>query len=375
MAEPIRVLQCFGRMDRGGAETLMMNVYRNIDRDKVQFDFVVHTTDKCAYDDEILALGGRIFRVPRYNGFNHLWYVSNWKNLFNSNKGNWQVIHGHMFTTASIYLRIAKINNINTIVHSHNTSFDKGLKGIFKRILLRGITKYADTLFACSQKAGFWLFGKNVCKKKKYYLINNAIDIKKYIFDELCRNKKRKELGIENKLVIGHIGRMDSNQKNHVFLLEIFSEICKINDESILLLIGDGCLREKFEKKTSNLQLKDKVKFLGVRSDIPDLLQSMDIFLFPSMYEGLPIVLIEAQASGLKCIISSTITKEVEITNLIEFIPLDKSAKYWANKALQQCFLKNRINTYSEIDKAHYGIASTVSFLQKYYLNEKYEAE
>jgi len=299
LSYPIRVLQVFSRMDRGGAETTIMNFYRKIDRNKVQFDFLVHTDEKCAYDDEIELLGGRIFRIPRYSINNNIKYFRLWIN-FLKRHSEYRIIHGHYFTISAIYFCAAKIFNSVCIAHSHNTNYmGPRTKRIMKRLITFPVRYIADYLFACSKDAGIWLYGKNALRDKKFLLMNNSLDTKRFIFNSKNRGKKRKELKIINKFVIGHIGRFDL-QKNHIFIIEIFKKIFTIDKNSILILVGDGKL--KIEQKVLDMGLYGNVIFTGVRSDIPELLQAMDVFLFPSLYEGFPLVLLEAQASGLKCI-------------------------------------------------------------------------
>lgn len=322
MNKPIRILHVFGRLNRGGAEMMIMTLYRNIDRTKVQFDFIVHANEKCAFEDEVRFLGGNIYKVPRYNGKNHFQYKKAWNEFF-QNHPEYKIIHGHIRSTASIYLKIAKKLGLITIAHSHNTSSGGGFSAVVKNILQYPIRSIADYLFACSRAAGEWLYGKRACKGDNFFILNNAIDTEKFIFNEETRLKKRKELQIEDKFVIGHVGRFHP-QKNHYFLIDIFKEIYNINKNSVLLLIGDGDLKKSIQEKVEDLGLSNNVVFTGVRPNVPELLQAMDVFLFPSLYEGLPVALIEAQAAGLPCIVSDKITTDTKITDLISFVPLTK---------------------------------------------------
>ena len=366
MSEPIRVLQVFGRLDRGGAETFIMNVYRNIDRSKVQFDFIVHTADKCAYDDEITALGGRIFRVPRYNGKNHFRYKKEW-NLFFRQHTEYKIIHAHIRSTAAIFLNIAKKYGLVTISHSHNDSSGKGFSATIKNILQYSLRNIADFLFACSKQAGEWLYGKKACAKKNFHVIPNAIDTEKFIYDPVARESKRKELSLENKFVVGHIGRFDT-QKNHDFIVNIFEKIYRKNNKAVLLLVGDGTLRSKIEQKVETFGLKDNVIFAGVRSDVPDLLNTMDVFLFPSLWEGFGIVLLEAQATGLRCVVSDVVSQEVKITKLLECVSLEKSASHWADKVLAYVDGYERKNMQQEIGESGFDIQEVAKWLENFYI-------
>jgi glycosyltransferase involved in cell wall biosynthesis len=368
MPEPIRVLQVFAQMNRGGAETMIMHLYRHIDRNKIQFDFIVHTEEKCAFDDEIEQLGGRIYRIPRYSGKNHFIYKRAWRDFF-IKYPEYKIIHGHVRSTASIYLGIAKRYGLITIAHSHNTSSGKGFSAIAKNILQHSIRYTADYLFACSRLAGEWLFGEKACMSEKFFILNNAIEAKKFIFNVNIRAKKRKEFQIEDKFVIGHIGRFHT-QKNHKFLIDIFEKVHDRNKNAVLLLIGDGELRNLIAKKVDALGLTGSVIFTGIRSDIPELLQAMDIFVFPSLYEGLPVTLVEAQAAGLKIIAADTITEEIKLTNLVDFVQLTDSTSYWAEKVLQYTYGYERTNAYSEICKAGYDVKENAKWLEEFYLNE-----
>lgn len=369
MSQPIRVLHCFGRMDRGGAETYIMNIYRKINRKKVQFDFVVHTNDICAYDDEILSLGGNIYRVPRYKGINLIEYIQAWKNLFNTHNDKWKIIHAHMFTTATIYLRIAKKYGLVTIVHSHSTAAGFGLLSKVKSLVQYPVRYIADYLFACSQSAGEWLYGEKHITNERFRVLNNAIDSKAFSFNLEKRYHKRTEMEIDKKFVIGHIGRFIET-KNHEFIVNVFYDVVKKEKDSMLLLVGDGKMRSQIEEKVKKMNLSNNVIFAGIRSDIPDLLQVMDVFLFPSIYEGLPVTLIEAQASGVKCLISDTISQEVKITEEVKFLSLKKSSEYWAETILEYCNGYPRKDTHSMICQAGYDVGENAKWLEDFYLRK-----
>lgn len=374
MPEPIRILQVFAQMNRGGAETMIMNLYRNIDRSIVQFDFVVHTDVKCSYDDEIRALGGYIYRIETYNGKNHYDYKKSWS-IFFQNNPQYKIIHGHVRSTASIYLGIAKKYGLSTIAHSHNTSSGNGLSAIAKNILQYPIRYTADYLFACSKSAGDWLFGKKACQKENFYLIKNAIDSEQFTFDEKIRLSKRREFNINDKYVIGHVGRFHT-QKNHDFLIDIFKEVHNKKKNAVLLLIGDGNLQAVIENKIRDNGLIDSVIFTGVRTDISELMQAMDVFVFPSLFEGLGIVTIEAQTTGLPTIVSETIPNEAYLTDLIIKEKLSSSPTKWAEKILEYTEGYERKNRTETIKSMGYDISETAYWLQKFYLkiyNERYK--
>ena len=366
MEKPIRILHVLGRLDRGGAETMVMNIYRNIDRTRIQFDFVKHTDEKCDFDDEIISLGGKIYSVPRYNGKNHLRYIRAWLKLLSDNK-EYKIIHGHMRSTASIYLKIAKKLKIITIAHSHNTSSGKGFSALVKNILQYPIRNIADYLFACSIPAGRWLFGSKHITKDNFFIINNAINTKAFSYNKEVRLQKRKELDIQNNFVLGHVGRFHP-QKNHDFLIEIFIEMQKINKNTILLLVGNGELVDHIKAKVDYYGIKDKVKFLGMREDVPQIFQAMDAFVLPSHYEGLGIVAIEAQASGLPCIISSNLPQEVSISKLVSRVGLNKAANYWASHIMDFSRIQKRENMDAIIKEQGYDIHDMTKSIQDWYL-------
>lgn len=369
MTQPIRVLQVIGQMNRGGAESMIMNIYRKIDRTKIQFDFVVHTDEKCDFDDEIKSLGGIIYNCPRFMGNNIIDYSRFWNHFFEYHK-EYRIIHGHIGSSAAIYLNIAKKYGLFTIAHSHSSGFGSGIKGIMYRMFSYPTRFIADYFFACSENAGISRYGKRVVNDKTIFsVLKNAIDVNQYVFSEKIRQKKRKELNLVNKFVIGHVGRFDK-AKNQEYLVEIFNEIADKNKNAVLLLIGDGELKSYLIEKVKNYGLEDRVIFTGVRSDVNELLQVMDIFVFPSLYEGLPVTVIEAQAAGLPCLISDTITDEVCITSLVQKLSIKESVKEWSQKIV---LLHQNESKYEDVLKViriqSYDVNISVSNLEEFYLN------
>ena len=365
---PFRVLHVLGKMNRGGAETMVMNLYRNIDRSKVQFDFIVHSIEKGDYDDEIKELGGNIFYLPKFRFSTVLKYVNSWVEFFYKHP-EYQIIHGHIRSTASIYLPLAQKYGLKTVIHSHSTSNGSGFPSLIKyffQIPLRW--DIVDYYFACSKDSGRWLYGNARLTKANFHIFKNTIETMKYIQCPKVRISKRREMQLEGKFVIGHVGRFHQS-KNHDFIIDILSEIYKKNKQVLLLLIGTGDLENKIKQKVSALGFSDIVKFLGVRSDVPDLLRAMDVFLFPSLYEGLPITLVEAQAAGLKIFASDNITKEITLTDCVEFISLDQPASYWADLILHNSGNYERYNTYSEICQEGYDVRANVKWIENFYLN------
>lgn len=367
MLKPIRVLQVFGRMDRGGAETMIMNLYRNIDRSKVQFDFLVHTDDQCDYDGEIRKLGGNIYHIVRYTGKNHLLYIKKWHDFLESHP-EFKIVHGHMRSTASIYLKIAKRYGLFTIAHSHSiASRGNTIERLIKNIMQIPVRFSADYFLACSNEAGKWLFGEKITSKDNYKVLKNAIDVKNYTFDEDKRSEMRKLLGVEDGFVVGHVGSF-THPKNHKFLLNVFNEIQKQYQASLLLLIGEGELRAEIEKQISDLGLQEKVLLTGTISNVNEYLQAMDVFVFPSIFEGIGLATIEAQAAGLPCIVSDRIPREAFITDLIKSLPLNQNVGVWAQAILE---IKNgfkRKDTSNEIYKAGYDVERNTRWLERFYV-------
>lgn len=357
----IRVLQIVTYMGRGGLETMLMNYYRHIDRSKVQFDFLVHRDFEADYDKEIMKLGGKIYHVSRLVPWSKS-YRNELKNFFKTHP-EYKIVHVHQDCLSSVALKCAKECGISVrIAHSHNSNQDKNIKYLFKRYYMKKIPETATELFACGKAAGDWMFGG-----KSYRIIPNAIDTKKYIYKEDTAKRVKKELGLEKDIIIGHIGRFNP-QKNHEFLIDIFKKCFEMNHKVKLMLVGDGENRKKIEKKVERLKLQDRVLFMGVRSDISELLQAMDVFVFPSLYEGIPVTMMEAQASGLPCIISDNVPDECIITKrLVTKMKLDAPVGQWASYILQQS-VQSRENQMKEIKMAGYDIVTAAKQLEEFYL-------
>ena len=362
----IRILHVLGSLDRGGAETMIMNLYRNIDRSKVQFDFLIHTDRECDYNEEIRSIGGKIYSLKRFKGYNLCQYIKQFKDFFIKHP-EYEIIHGHMRSTASIYLKIAKSMGRYTIAHSHNTSSGNGISALGKNLIQLPLRYIADYYFACSIEAGEWLFGKKIIKSDKFYILKNAIDMGAFVFNQNIRDLKRKELGFEDFFIIGNVGRFHE-QKNHYFTLNLFNEFLKEELNSKLVLVGEGELKSEIKKYADELEINDKVIFLDSRSDINELMMSFDVFIFPSKYEGLGIVAIEAQSSSLPTLCSDNVPREVKITDIIRFISLDDMSK-WIKELKKIKNSKRKIIKKEDVVKTGYDIKSSSAFLFKFYVN------
>lgn len=368
MEEPIRIVQVLGIMNYGGAENFIMNVYRNIDRSKVQFDFVVHTSETGAFDSEIESLGGKIYHCPKFSWKNYFLYKKWWKTFFKEHS-SYKVIHSHIRSTASIILKIAKKNHLATVVHSHSTSNGKGFSSFVKRVLQSKITKYSDMCFACSQKAGEWLFGEKEIKKDNYYVIKNGIDLQKYDYNEEVRKRIRETLNINDEKVVIHVGRFHP-VKNHKFIINLFSKILQKDKSFKLVLVGDGDLRSEIESMINEYGISNNVILVGNVSNVNEYLMAADYFILPSLWEGLPVTVIEAQAAGLPCLISSNITEEVVVSNLVKRFSILEYDE-WISNILNSDLKKHDVR--SDLIKSGYDIHSVCSdLLEKYtYLNNK----
>lgn len=369
MSEPIRILQVFAEMNRGGAETMIMNLYRHIDRAKIQFDFIVHTQDKCAFDEEIEQLGGRIFRVPRYVGKNHFAYTKAWKEFFNNNP-NYKIVHGHVRSTAAIYLSLAKRAKMITICHSHATSSRGNIqKRIVKRFMQYPIRFISDYFFACSNEAAIWLFGKSIINNDNYHLLKNAIDLNLFSYNYRTRMEIREKLGLNGDFLIGHVGSF-TKEKNHDFLIDVFYEISRRVSNSKLLLIGDGDLVNLIKIKIEKLKINDRLIIIQKSDRVFDYYMAMDLFIFPSLHEGLGIALVEAQSSGLECYASlNRVPFEAKVTENVEYLPIELGPEEWAEYIISKFKWENiRESKYIELKSKGYDINDTSKWLEKFYL-------
>ena len=330
----IVVAHIIGKWLGGGVESVVMNYYRHIDRTKIQFDFICDEDSTNIPYEEIEKLGGRVILIPPYQKL--FKYHNKLKKILKD--VNYKIVHSHINTLTIFSLFAAKCAGVPVrIAHSHSTTNKKEKKKNLLKQALRPFSKvFATDYMCCSELAGRWLFGNKEYDKGNIYLLNNAIDLDKFKYDEKIRSEKRKKLNIsDDTLVIGHVGRF-VEQKNHRFLIDIFNEIHKQNSNSILLLAGQGPLMEEIKSKVESLGLEKFVIFLGQRNDIDELYQAFDVFCLPSLYEGLPVVGVEAQATGLLCIFSDDMTKETKVLDTTEFLSLKQSAEEWANDIVKK---------------------------------------
>ena len=359
--QPLRILQ-IGMHDKiGGVETYLMNYYRNIDKTIIQFDFI-NSYNKLCFDDEIKKLGGKIYNLPseKKNPFK---YFSGMKKIMKK----YDVVHINMLSAANILpILAAKQSKVKRIiVHSHNSNTPTGLlRKIMDKLNRNYLRKNATDYWACSSLAGEWLFGSKICSRDNFSLIHNAVDNNIFNYNLSVRKKIRKDLNIDDKYVIGHVGRF-CYQKNHEFLIKMFDLYQKSNPDSILLLIGEGELKEEIEKMVNEYDLNDKVLFLGITDKVYEYLSVFDLFVLPSRFEGLPVVGIEAQAVGINCIFSNLISSELKINDNVEFLPLDENI--WLNGINN---IKNKKLAVNNV-KIDYDIVKESNKLIEKYLNIK----
>lgn len=380
MAKIPRVIHIFGQMNRGGAETRTMEIYRNIERQKVQFDFIVTKPGNHDYFNEIKELGGRIFYIdpPSSVGFiNHAKQLK----LVLEKEGPFYAIHAHTSFNEGIALSVAKKVGIkHRIAHSRSASNAniQSIKGkIYAFVMRKLIVKNATDLVTCGTEAGYYLFGKKAMEKGKVYRLPNAINLKEFEIDEKQVKAIKDELGIKNTtIVIGNVGNLRT-VKNHMFLLDVFYHFKSKIPDSVLLIAGSGGMESNLVEKISKLELSDSVKLLGLRKDIPYLMNCFNAFVLPSLYEGVPGVIVEAQAAGLPCLISDSVTRDVDVgTGLLNYISLSLPPQYWASYLEKIIVDKGKSNhEYINILKSSgFDVTSSVEKLMSIYNLQRNES-
>lgn len=369
----IRILHVFHRMNMGGAESLILNIFRNIDRTEFQFDFMVHSNEKGLFDEEIIKLGGNICYMTNFSPLNIKKYKKAWNDFLNKNE--YDFIHIHISYSAMIIAKLAKRRGLRTIVHSHCISAQGDLKSLkvkLKNVIVKmqqyNLKKFADFKLSCSIDAGKWLFGNSGVNDSNFMVISNGIVLDDYLFNEENKIEYRKLFEISNNaFVIGNVGRF-SEQKNQLFLLDIFYEIKKTKNDSILMLVGGGEFEEKIKIKAKELKIENDVIFCGIRKDVPKILSAFDTFVFPSLREGFGISILEAQANGLSCFVSDVIPKAVDVTGNVMFIKANESAVFWSEQILKNN--QRNGNSIEEIKSQGYDIIDVTNKLALIYKGE-----
>lgn len=377
MGEPVRVLHVLGGLNLGGAESRVMDLYRCMDRDKVQFDFLIHRRDigsaacqKHFYEEEVEALGGKVYALPKFMVYNYAVYRRAARDFFRAHH-EFAVVQGHMTSTAAIYLPQAKKAGVPVVcAHARSAGVDKGIKGIITKLLRLPLLKKADYCLACSREAGEAVFGSKWAGSAKARLVPNAINAQRFQYNPALREKMRTELSLGDSFVIGHVGRFHY-AKNHEFLLEIFGRLHQNLEQKgrscKLLLLGEGEGMAAAKAQAAALGVEKDVLFLGNHKDVEAYYQVFDLFLFPSRFEGLPGTVVEAQAAGLRCIISDRITTEVGISELVSFHSLEDGADQWA-KEVECSMVYERRDRCEAVRKAGFDVQEQARRLERFYL-------
>lgn len=349
---PIRVLQILGQVNNGGVEAVVMNYYRHIDKTKIQFDFVMHKGSNQKYIAEVQSLGAKVYLITSYTSNVIAFTYEIYRIIKN---GHYSIVHSNMnslsfFPMFAAWMAGSKVR----ILHNHTTDTpNERLRTVLKRVLRPFARIFANQYWACSKLAAEWMYGKKAVEYNSVKIINNAIDLKKYTFSIEKRKALQKELGVNGKFVVGHVGRF-VKQKNHEFLIDVFAEVVKQKNNAVLLLIGEGPLFSAIKNKVTKLCLQDKVLFLGVRNDVNSLYNVMDVFVLPSFYEGLPVVGVEVQANGLPLLCSNNVTKEIIFTKYVKLLKLNDGIAKWANEITS--ISKRNNDFYSSVKDCRYDI-------------------
>ena len=331
MSAPIRVLQVFAALDSGGVSNFVMNLYREIDTEQIQFDFAMTAGEKALYDDEVLSRGGRIFY------FDSATKLTDSLRRVLREEGPFQAVHSHVFFYSGLVLLEAKKAKVPIrIAHAHNahTGEPRSMSRIaYERGMQMLIRTNSTHMLGCSEKACRYVFGEKIMKDRRAAVIPDGIDCNRFSFRPDVREQVRRELGLEGKYVIGHVGHFNP-AKNHEKILSVFAETCRHRDDAALLLVGDGELEQDVRKRTAELGLTDRVVFAGAHQDVERFYQAMDVFFFPSRYEGFGMAMIEAQCSGLKCIASNVVPEETNADGRAVYLPLSESDAVWSEHLL-----------------------------------------
>ncbi|QCT06954.1 glycosyltransferase [Ruminococcus bovis] len=364
----VRVLHELFSLDGGGVERLVYDYYRNMDHNKVQFDFVISDLyKKGIFEDYLTEQGCKIFKIVKKTE-NKKKYLKQIEDIID--KGDYDVIHSHYGIYADEVMQIAKKHNIKKrIIHSHVAyepiTFMQKVKNIIhKRIALSNATD----LFACGRDAGVFMWGKRAVESGKVHIMKNAVDTSKFAFSNEKRLEKRKELGVEDKFVIGIVGRL-SEPKNYPFLWRVYKKVLEKRNDTALVVVGRGTEEKEIKSLAKKMGIYDKINFLGVRDDVPELLNAMDLFVLPSLYEGLPVVLVENQSNGLMSLASDKITDEMAVTDLVNFLPIEGTEEQWAEEICNyKPTIENRKSYRQQIIDNGYDIKSASLEMQNFYL-------
>lgn len=364
--EKIKILMVLGNTRLAGTQAFIMNLLRNLDLEKFQIDWAVNNEGEGGgISQQIRDFGCNIFFLPYFKVYNYFSFVKAWRIFLKGH--HYDIVHAHSTNSAAIYLRIAKQLGCVTIAHSHSAGYrGNKIQQLAKRVFAKGVKHVADYWFACSDSAALRLFGKNYKTYPRYYTIPNAIDVEAFKYNEETARRVRKQLGIsDTALVCGHVGSFTS-PKNHIFLLRIFDEVLKRNPDARLVCCGIGEKLPAIKEMAGLMGIIDKITFTGAVLNVSEYMMAMDVFVFPSLFEGFPVSVIEAEASGLPIIMSDTITNEIDLTDLIHRYSIDETPDVWA-KAICETRFNDRLEYNSVIANTSYCIHSSSQLVSSLY--------
>lgn len=364
----IRILHILHSMNRGGAEAMLMNYYRNMDRTKVQFDFLLTEQNHCQYEDEILSMGGKVFRVPLLTAMNPLAYIRGVKSFLSKHQ-EYRIVHSHTSSKSAVPLWVAKQCGIPVrICHAHSSDSGHGIEGFVRKVLGIWLKQVATDYMACGEGAGRCWYGDDYVNHGRVLVISNAIDNNTFAYNQVVRNEKRGKYQIaDDTMLLGMVARFHP-VKNHNFALEVLKTLKESGANVKLMLVGDGELHDEIVGKIKSLDLEQNVILVGIVSDVHKYLQAMDVVLMPSFNEGLPVSMIEAQASGVQCVVSTSVPKEVDVTGNVTFLPLDVTQ--WTERITSIPAGWRDKNATNKVRTAGYDILSVVENLQKWYIQK-----
>lgn len=368
MKEPIRVLHVLHSMNRGGAENALMNYYRNIDREKVQFDFLLTDHDKCLFEDEIISLGGRVFRVPSLLINNPFPYLKAVKALIRTHP-EYHIVHSHTSSKSVFPLWISKSCGVPVrCSHSHNSKTESGITGIIRDALKPLLKLVATDWLSCGEQAAVWLYGEKPARLGKVKVFKNVIETEHFRYNPVKREEYRNKYNIsQDTILIGHTARFNT-QKNHLFDIDILLSLKNRGYNAKLMLVGDGNLKSDIISKAKRFGVFEDIIFTGVVPNVYDYEQAFDVFILPSLFEGLPLSIIEAQVSGLPCVTTKgTVSYECSVTNLVTYLPLEDGAEVWADKIIEATS-RPRIDRWEDIAQAGYDAKTSAKRLQEFYI-------
>lgn len=370
MSPKVKVLHIIGRRPRGGIGTFLKNTHCHIDRSKIQFDYLINESRPHSdFEEVVKSYGGNVYILPELTYKNTFKYFAALFRFYRQHH-DYDVMHVHSANIAIFNFLFAIIYGIrHRVIHSHNTRFsDKRIRGIRNFVLQLPNKLFANIFVACGAKAALFMYGKRYVRSRKVHILKNAIDPLKFRYSESLRKELRKKLDIENNYVVGHVGAFVP-QKNHLFILQIFNEIYQLQNKSTLMLIGTGDLEDEIRSAAKSLDCSHAIRFMGARNDVNQLMQAFDVFILPSLFEGLPLVGIEAQAAGLPCVFSKEISSEVKITEHVSFLSINATPKEWSSVINNYYELNLRKDTSQEVKEAGYDILHATGRLQQLYLS------